>query len=235
MSWTSDGWSTSIGGEEVLRRVDRALSPVSCEQYIRIQNYRFGKPDPTVVIYLAKQEHDRQVALLVEPESLRQRAVLRDGSRVLVQDPDRPSARQSGLPESSFGGGVVNNSDVLRTDYGSEYDATLVSEDQESYRLLLEARDPASIANHIALKVDRQRFIPLQEDQYNARGALIKRIEYKGLITYPDGLVRPSLARVTSPLNRGHVSEMFVGDIQARHFSKNFNEDTLQDVGALLR
>ncbi len=226
------GWA--LDGQEILQRVDRAFTPVSYEQYALIRSYRLGVQAPEKVIYVARQDTDQFIAL-VRGGNEGNRAILRRGNSVVTQDDQGGDVKQSNLMESSFGDGLLDNADILRVDYSSGYHGRLLREDKSAYWLELNAKSEHVIPVRIVLQVDRKNFLPVSEEHYAVDGRLVKQIEFKGVVFYGDGMARPSLVRVTSPLHKSYVSEIYIGDILPREFAQEtFTEAFLPRADSLL-
>ena len=226
------GWC--LDGQEILHKVDRAFAPASFEQYAMIQTHRLGLKEPTKVVYIARQDQDHSLAVLVGTDAAKDRIILREGNRVVVQDGQQPS-QQTNLLTSSFDG-ILDNNDLLRTDYTVKYAAQLLKEDTTSYWLELRAKSSSTLPARILLQVDKQLFLPISEEQYSAQGKLVKQMVYKGLASYNDGVVRLALIRAISPLHKSYVSELYIGDTQPREFPDGlFTEASLSHIDVLFR
>lgn len=59
-------------------------------------------------------------------------------------------------------GGVFNNSDIMRLDYQSEYEATAMTDQGETYRLELKARSGAVAYDNLVMLVDKEALVPTE-------------------------------------------------------------------------
>ncbi|MCK4837389.1 MAG: outer membrane lipoprotein-sorting protein, partial [Desulfobulbaceae bacterium] len=113
-------------------------------------------------------------------------------------------------------GGVFNNSDILRLDYGAEYDAASVTEEGTEYVLELKAKTTAIAYDRLKMSVDKKTMLPISIECYAASGMLIKTLYYKKTKDFGDGLVRPSVLETDSPLYKGYKSVMVYAKINKK-------------------
>jgi hypothetical protein len=133
-------------------------------------------------------------------------------------------------------GGVFSNNDILRLDFGSEYSATLLDEDDQHYVLDLKARGPAVAYDRLKMWVDRETRTPATIEAYAAGGMLIKTLTYTRITDFGGGIVRPAMLETTSPLQQGYRSVMLFSGIARREFPDEvFTLSYLPKVGELRR
>ncbi|ADH84875.1 outer membrane lipoprotein-sorting protein [Desulfurivibrio alkaliphilus] len=204
--------------EEVLARVDRNLQPESAEMYRRLINIEPDGSRKEFTLYSLRKGRDRMVALFLEPASERGRATLRrdDNMWLYIPEVGRP-IRITSL--QSVVGGVFNNSDIMRLDYQSEYEAFAMSEYDDHYRLELKARSGAVAYDRLVMLVDREALVPTEIECRTAEGMLIKTLRYSRLQDFGDGLLRPSVLETDSPLYEGYRSLMVWGQITPRELA----------------
>lgn len=208
----------TLSAEEVLARVDRNLQPESAEMYRRLINIEPDGSRKEFTLYSLRKGRDRMVALFLEPASERGRATLRrdDNMWLYIPEVGRP-IRITSL--QSVVGGVFNNSDIMRLDYQSEYEAVAMSEHDDHYRLELMARSGAVAYDRLVMLVDREALVPTEIECRTAEGMLIKTLRYSRLQDFGDGLLRPSVLETDSPLYEGYRSLMVWGQITPRELA----------------
>ena len=114
-------FSESLTGAQILKQVDRNLQPGDLEMYRKIINIEPDGKKKEFVLWFLKKDRDKVVTLFVSPASEEGRATLRLGDNMWLYIPNvgkpiRITSMQSVV------GGVFNNADIMRLDYGVEYD-----------------------------------------------------------------------------------------------------------------
>ncbi|MFH1217257.1 MAG: outer membrane lipoprotein-sorting protein [Pseudomonadota bacterium] len=211
-------WSSVLNGAEILSRVDRNLQPESYEMYRKLINIEPDGRKKEFVLYTVKKGQDKMVALFLDPASEKGRATLRLGDNMWLYIPNvgKP-LRITSL--QSVVGGVFNNSDILRLDYGAEYDATGVAEEGESYILELKAKSGSVAYDRLKMVVDKKAMVPTSIECYAVSGMLIKTLYYREIKDFGDGLMRPSVLETDSPLYKGYKSVMIYAKIAKKELA----------------
>lgn len=208
----------AVDGNEILQQVDRNMQPQSYEMYRKLINM---EPDGTrkeFVLYTVKKGQDRMVALFLSPASEKGRATLRLGENMWLYIPNvgkpiRITSLQSVI------GGVFNNSDILRLDFGAEYDAVSLEESGETYLLNLKAKNSSVAYDALKMTVDKTTLLPTEIQCFAASGMLIKTLRYSKNKDFGDGVVRPSVLETDSPLYKGYRSVMLFAKLQKRELA----------------
>jgi outer membrane lipoprotein-sorting protein len=208
----------AVDGQEILAQVDRNLAPESYEMYRKLIN---TEPDGTrkeFVLYTAKKGRDRMVALFLSPATDSGRTTLRVGDNMWLYIPDvgRP-LRITSL--QSVVGGIFNNSDLMRLEFGAEYDADSVEEEGDAYILGLKAKTDTVAYDRLKMWVDKAHTLPTKIEAYAASGLLVKTLHYKDIKDFGDGIVRPSVMETDSPLYIGYTSVMLFAEVRGRDFT----------------
>lgn len=203
---------------ELLDLVDKNLQPASAEMYRKLINI---EPDGTrkeFVMYMVKKDRDKIASLFLDPPSEKGRSTLRIGDNMWLYIPNigKP-IRITSL--QSVVGGVFNNSDILRVDFGVEYDAIALTEKADGYRLELKAKGPNVAYDKLLMTVDKKHKVPVTIEAYAASGLLIKTLRYSDIKDFGDGMLRPAVLETDSPLNKGYKSAIIYARIQKREFA----------------
>jgi outer membrane lipoprotein-sorting protein len=203
---------------ELLEQVDRNLEPESSEMYRKLINIEPDGSKKEYVLYSLRKGRDRMVALFLSPASEKGRATLRldDNMWLYIPNVGKP-IRITSL--QSVVGGVFNNADILRLDYGTEYDPTAMEETEDAFILDLKAKTASVAYDRLKMTVDRKAMVPTVIECYAAGGMLIKTLHYSEMKDFGDGLVRPSVLETDSPLYRGYKSVMIFAGIARRELS----------------
>ena len=212
------GAALALDGNEILRQVDKNLQPESYEMYRKLINIEPDGSKKEFVLYSVKKGQDKTVALFLAPASEKGRATLRLGENMWLYIPNvgKP-LRITSL--QSVVGGVFNNSDILRLDYGAEYTVNGVEEQAEGYLLDLQAKTATVAYDHLKMQVDKKNMVPTSIECFAASGMLIKTLNYKKLKDFGDGLFRPSVLETDSPLYKGYKSVMIYAKIQKKELA----------------
>ncbi len=208
-------WGLALDGNAILARVDRNMQPESYEMYRKLINV---EPDGTrkeFVLYSVKKGPSTAVALFLQPASEKGRTTLRQGENMWLYIPNvgkpiRITSMQSVV------GGVFNNSDILRLDYGVEYTARGIEDRGDSYLLDLKANSGSVAYDRLKMSVDKKTLLPTRIECYAVSGMLIKTLQYSKIKDFGDGLVRPSMLETSSPLYKGYKSVMLFAKIKRR-------------------
>ena len=208
----------ALDGKEILKQVDKNLQPESYEMYRKLVNIEPDGSKKEFVLYSVKKGQDKMVALFLSPASEKGRSTLRLGENMWLYIPNvgKP-IRITSL--QSVVGGVFNNSDILRLDYGAEYDAEGVNEKGGTYILDLKAKTNAIAYDRLKMVVDKKTMVPTTIECYAASGMLIKTLYYKDIKDFGDGLKRPSVLETDSPLYKGYKSVMVYAKIQKKELA----------------
>ena len=155
------------------------------------------------------------VTLFVSPASEEGRATLRQGDNMWLYIPNvgkpiRITSMQSVM------GGVFNNADIMRLDYGVEYDVAALSEEKGQYLLDLKAKSGAVAYDRLKMRVLKKELVPTRIDCYAATGMLIKTLHFKDIKDIGDGVVRPAVMETDSPLYKGYRSVMISARLKKR-------------------
>jgi len=209
------GTAQPLSGAQILEQVDRNLQPGDLEMYRKIINIEPDGDKKEFVLWFLKKDRDKVVTLFVAPASEEGRATLRLGDNMWLYIPNvgkpiRITSMQSVV------GGVFNNADIMRLDYGVEYDVAALSEDQGQYLLELKAKSGAVAYDRLKMWVLKKELVPTRINCYAATGMLIKTLHFKEIKDIGDGVVRPAVMETDSPLYKGYRSIMISANLKKR-------------------
>ncbi len=208
----------ALDGNEILTQVDRNLQPETYEMYRKLINIEPDGSKKEFVLYSVKKGSDKMVALFLSPASEKGRSTLRLGDNMWLYIPNvgKP-IRITSL--QSVVGGVFNNSDILRLDYGTEYSVAGVEEQDGTYVLDLKAKTNSVAYDRLKMQVESKAMVPTEIECYAASGMLIKTLYYKEMKDFGDGLNRPSVLETDSPLYKGYKSVMIYAKIEKKELA----------------
>ena len=205
----------ALDGKQILEQVDRNLQPGDLEMYRKIINIEPSGARKEFVLWFLKKDKDKVVTLFVSPASEKGRATLRLGDNMWLYIPNvgkpiRITSMQSVV------GGVFNNADIMRLDYGVEYNVAKLGEDQGQHLLDLKAKTGAVAYDRLKMWVLKKELVPTRIECFAATGMLIKTLHFKEVKDIGDGVVRPAVMETDSPLYKGFKSIMISARLKKR-------------------
>lgn len=195
----------ALDGNEILKKVDRNLNPESFEMYRKLINIEPDGTKKEFIMYSVKKGRDKIASVFLSPASEKGRSTLRVGENMWLYIPNvgKP-LRITSL--QSVTGGVFNNSDIMRVDYSAEYNCEKIETTDEGYTLSLKAKAGNVAYDMIHMLLDPDQMLPTQIECYAASGMLIKKLYFKDIKDFGDGVIRPAVIETDSPLYKGYKS-----------------------------
>jgi len=205
----------AIDGDALLREVDRNLEPPSYEMYRKLINIEPDGRKKEFVLYMVRKGNDKVAGVFLSPASDKGRGMLRLGENMWLYIPNvgKP-IRITSLQSAT--GGVFNNADILKIDFGAEYSVEKLEEKGEEYILHVKARGKTVAYDRLNIWVDKARKLPTKLECLTEKAMLIKTLYYKEIKDFGDGIVRPSVIETDSPLYKGYKSVMIFSKIKKR-------------------
>jgi len=209
--------AAAIDGAQILQKVDRNLEPESYEAYRKLIDIQPDGSKREYVLYTLKKGRDRVAALFLSPPSDKGRVTLRLGDNMWLYMPEvgRP-IRITSL--QSVTGSVFNNADILRIDYGAEYEVEAAAEEKDAIVLSLKAKTGEVAYDRLKMWVDKKVLLPVTIEAYAASGLLIKTLHFKDVKDFGGGIKRPATLETDSPLQKGYRSVMLWSGIKKGDF-----------------
>ena len=209
--------AAALDGNEILRKVDRNLEPESYEAYRKLIDIQPDGSKKEYVLYSMKKGRDRIVALFLSPASDKGRVTLRQEDNMWLYMPEvgRP-IRITSL--QSVTGSIFNNADILRIDYGAEYDVETAEEQKDAFLLSLKAKTGEVAYDKLKMWVDKQLLLPVTIEAYAASGLLLKTLHFKNVKDFGAGIKRPATIETDSPLYKGYKSVMLWSGLKKASF-----------------
>ncbi|MBF0191322.1 MAG: outer membrane lipoprotein-sorting protein [Magnetococcales bacterium] len=235
--WVWSVWSVAWGMEpaEILSAVDRKMHAPAHESFNRITFELPNGRQRTLTLYCARASGRRALAVVVSPDELRGRAVLRVEDEVWLHMPGELETRKTSLM-LSFVGGVFNNADFLLGDFSEEYVPTLLKEEESMWTLSLKPRTEHTPYARVELKVDKKNLMPLELSQFDASGFRLKTIHYQDVRPSEGDRLLPMLMETASGMNQAYRSSWRVGRLESREFPANaFTREFLPHAGRLMK
>lgn len=225
----------TLNANELLLKIDSNLQPQSSESYKKLINIEPDGSKKEFLMYQAKKDKDKMVALFLAPESEKGRATLRVEDNMWLYIPNVGKPIRIASMQSVIGG-VFNNSDIMRLDFSTEYKVVKQDENAKEYILELKAKNDTVAYDKLIMSVDKKTVTPKNIECYSVSNMLIKTLQYKDIKNFGSGIVRPAVVETTSPFYKNYKSVMIYGKITPKSFSNEaFTLDNLSKAGELRR
>lgn len=227
--------SLILGAEDILKTIDRKLTPVSAQMYKKLINIEPDGSQKEFTLFQAKKDKDKMISLFLAPDSEKGRATLRLGDNMWLYIPNvgRPIRITS---MQSVVGGVFNNADIMKLDFSTEYSVETKAEKDDFILLNLKAKNDTVSYDKLVMQVDKKTLTPIQIECYTSTKMLIKTLYYKKLTDFGDKIVRPAVVETMSPMYKGYKSIMIYGKILPKEFpDEAFTLDGLSNASDLRR
>lgn len=207
----------SQDANEIVRQVDEKLTPESFEAYRKIINEEPDGKRKEFIFYAIKKGQDKVAMLYLAPASDKGRTALRIGDDMWLYIPNvgKPIRTTS---SQSLTGGIFNNSDIMRLEYSTEYDASILEQNDAEYILELQAKTRTVAYDRLKMWITKETLLVTKIECYSASGMLIKTLEFKEIKDFGNGIVRPSVVETHSPLHEGYRSIMIYAEMTLREF-----------------
>jgi len=202
-------------GDDILKKLDRNLSPESYESYRKLINIEPNGRRKEFVLFTVKKGADKVAALFLSPDSEKGRSTLRLDENMWLYIPNVGKPIRITNMQSVVGG-VFNNADILRLDYAEEYFVEKTEDLETEWLLHAKARTNSVAYDHLRIWVDNDRILPNKIECLTEAFMLIKTIHFKELKDFGGGVVRPSVVETDSPLHEGYKSVMIFASIAGR-------------------
>jgi outer membrane lipoprotein-sorting protein len=199
----------------LLQKIDRNLEPDSYEMYRKLINIEPDGKKKEFVLFMVRKGNDKVAGVFISPPSDQDRAMLRLGDNMWLYIPNvgKP-VRITSLQSAT--GGVFNNADILRIDFGAEYKVEQLQDSLGVYVFSLKAKTNSVAYDRLRLWADKKSLLPTTIECLTEAYMLIKTLRFKETKDFGNGVVRPSMIETDSPLYKGYKSVMIYAKIKRR-------------------
>ena len=162
----------------ILARVDQLRNPLESFS-VDVELTAFtGSKSESQKFHVYGRGSDRSVVEFTwpQPEKGKYLLMTRDAMWIYLPSASRP-IRISPLQRLV---GQASNGDVARTSFTVDYTATAATDDGDTWKVALSAKDPAVAYARVDLWVDKTSYELRHADFYVTSGKLIKRAQYHG-------------------------------------------------------
>ncbi|MBF0183853.1 MAG: outer membrane lipoprotein-sorting protein [Magnetococcales bacterium] len=217
---------------KLLAQIDRKLRPESFELFSQLTTQSANGRVSTFSLYGVGEGNKKAAVLILAPDTLLGRAVLRLEDESWMHIPGELDLRTVTLNQT-LTSGLFNNADLLLTDFSADYKATLANERADELVLELTPKSNRLPYSRQVMRVDRKRLLPTSLSQFIG-GTLAKTITFE---QYSDsiGFARPTLLKATSGDNKSTATWQLTS-LKARTFPPEaFSKAFLPKVGSLFK
>lgn len=208
-------------GAALLAKIDRNLEPDSYEMYRKLINIEPDGKKKEFVLFMVRKGNEKVAGVFLSPPSDKDRAMLRLGDNMWLFIPNvgKP-VRITSLQSAT--GGVFNNADILRIDFGAEYNVEQLQDTLGEYFFSLKAKTNSVAYDRLRLWADKKALLPKKIECLTEANMLIKTLHFKETKNFGGGIVRPSVIETDSPLYKGYKSVMIYAKIKRRPLKDEF-------------
>jgi outer membrane lipoprotein-sorting protein len=205
----------------LLRKIDRNLEPDSYEMYRKLINIEPDGKQKEFVLFMVRKGNEKVAGVFLSPPSDKDRAMLRLGDNMWLYIPNvgKP-VRITSLQSAT--GGVFNNADILRIDFGAEYNVEQLQDTLGQYLFSLKAKTNSVAYDRLCLWADKKALLPTTIECRTEANMLIKTLHFKETKDFGGGILRPSVIETDSPLYKGYKSVMIYAKIKRRPLKDEF-------------
>ena len=205
----------------LLQKIDRNLEPDSYEMYRKLINIEPDGRKKEFVLFMIRKGNEKVAGVFLSPPSDKDRSMLRLGDNMWLYIPNvgRP-VRITSLQSAT--GGVFNNADILRIDFGAEYNIEQLQDTLGGYLFSLKAKTNSVAYDRLRLWADKKALLPTTIECLTEANMLIKTLHFKETKDFGGGIVRPSVIETDSPLYKGYKSFMIYAMIKRRPLKDEF-------------
>jgi outer membrane lipoprotein-sorting protein len=199
----------------LLEKIDRNLEPPSYEMYRKLINVEPDGKTKEFTLFMVRKGNDKVAGVFLSPPTDKDRAMLRLGDNMWLYIPNvgRP-IRITSLQSAT--GGVFNNADIMRIDFGAEYNVEHLRDSVGEYVFDLKAKTRSVAYYRLRLWASGKPLLPTKIECLTEAGMLIKTLHFKEIKDFGEGIIRPSVIETDSPLYKGYKSIMIYGKIKHR-------------------
>jgi outer membrane lipoprotein-sorting protein len=202
-------WAFTQGAdaEAIIRIIEKNLAPSDIVAIYYIKNTRTDGSVQEYKMEVKVKNIDLIHTYFLEPAREKGREMLRNGDSIWTYLPDLGRSMKVEDKES-FAGSDFSNADVLRVDWLSKYNATLLKETPNQWIIDLIAKTNYAPYAQMRIWVDKKNNMPIKQVFFDSNGTQLKECLYGsvkqfGSVTRPTRMVMRNIAT-------GQVSEMQV-------------------------
>ena len=221
--------SAQSGPDEILAQVDDARSPR--QDYtitVEVSSFSPKRAPKTAVYEVMVKGPQRTVVKTVKPENERNRILLMRDHDLWAFFPDVAKPLRLSMQERLMG--EAANGDIARVDFGGDYDAVLVREEniegKDYYILQLTAKNKDVTYGKAIVWAEKGTCRPLKAEFYAVSGKLLKTCSYEDYAEL-GGKERPTKLVMQDPLTKGKYTvikyhDVKIAELPEKYFAKDY-------------
>lgn len=176
-------------GDDVLMKLDRSIGNFTDSTIVfEVQNLKPGMSAPQAMKFKAVVKGSNNYTEFLAPGDVKGTRVLAtSATNMWVFLPEFNKIRKvaSHTLAQGFMGTTLSQQDIGTTGYATDYSAEIIAQDDATYTLKLEAKDPKAVGYpHLKMVIDKKKMVPLTIQYLSDTGDLL-RTQTRGKYTCP--------------------------------------------------
>ncbi|MGV3623172.1 MAG: outer membrane lipoprotein-sorting protein [Archangium sp.] len=193
--------------KEVLDKYDALMAPPTFKGTGTMIAHRDDGSTRAYKMTFLKGSDGKSRVWFSEPAAVRGQEMLRNGDNFWVYMPNLKRALRL-ASRDNFQGGDFNNADVLRANYGKDYDGK-VKEDGELWLVELKAKHSDAAYDSIKLWVKKSPLgVPVRGEYFTSSGKLLRSATFTDEKDFGNGLIRPAKTVMKNEIATERYSEL---------------------------
>lgn len=181
--------SSAISPQEILQKTDFVRAPF--ESFIT--DIELISPDKTMQlkVYSKKETRVKSLAVYLLPKKEKGKLLLMKEEDLWIYIPGTRRALRITPMQRLMGG--VSNGDITRLRWSMDYDAKLIDEDENMYKMELTAITKNATYYRLLLSIEKVSFKPIKAKVYLKSEKLYKTISFTGFKTFSGKIMATNL------------------------------------------
>lgn len=167
----------------IISKLEKNLAPKNFKGLYTFTNYRTDGTVMTYEIRFTTKDVDNSHGYFLKPEREKGREILRQKDVIWTYMPNVGRAVRVADRES-FAGGDFSNADVLRVDWLNQYKAEMAKDTPNQWIVDLVAKTSDAAYAKMRVWIDKKTNQPVQQQFYDSKGTLLKRLLYGSVKTF---------------------------------------------------
>lgn len=213
----------SIPADEILRKADEVRCPTT--SYFMEVDVINNKSDDKVKVEVFTKGRERTRVNTISPARDRGRNMLMIGEDMWAYIPNLKRSVRVALNQKLTGQAAIG--DVSRMRWWGDYSAELVSENKQTWLLLLTANKKGLTYEKVRVLVEKKSFRPLSADYLSGSGLLLKQAKF---LSYRKiaGAIRPTEIEIVNPHSLEESSTVRILKLERKESPERiFNQNRL--------
>lgn len=201
--------------QEILEKTDTARAPF--ESFV--MDVALKSPGEDMKFKVFSRRGEDSLVLYMHPASEKGKLLLMKEEDLWLFIPGTRRALRITPMQKLMGG--ISNGDISRLRWSMDYNAKLISQDENKYDLELTASKKSATYHRLLISIEKETFKPLKAKVYLKSGKLCKTIYFTGFHTYSDRAMATEL-KFTDHLRNDEVSSMVFSNVRGRELPDSY-------------